>query len=61
MQRVQALKFVRNSIIRAWIDKQIKSRNDAYDSRPTFETWMYSHDNCAIPVSFFDFLKTLPL
>ena len=23
-------RFVRNSIIRAWMDKQIKSRNDAY-------------------------------
>ena len=23
-------RFVRNSIIRAWIDKQVKSRNDAY-------------------------------
>ena len=23
-------RFVRNSIIRAWVDKQIKSRNDAY-------------------------------
>ena len=23
-------RFVRNSIIRAWMDRQIKSRNDAY-------------------------------
>ena len=29
-QAIRTGRFVRNSIIRAWMDKQIKSRNDAY-------------------------------
>ena len=29
-QAIRTGRFVRNSIIRAWIDKQVKSRNDAY-------------------------------
>lgn len=29
-QAIRTGRFVRNSIIRAWLDKQVKSRNDAY-------------------------------
>jgi putative transposase len=29
-QAIRTGRFVRNSIIRAWIDGQVKSRNDAY-------------------------------
>ena len=29
-QAIRTGRFVRNSLIRAWMDNQIKSRNDAY-------------------------------
>ncbi len=29
-QAIRTGRFVRNSIIRAWIDNQVKSRNEAY-------------------------------
>ena len=29
-QAIRTGRFVRNSIIRAWLDGQVKSRNDAY-------------------------------
>ncbi len=29
-QAIRTGRFVRNSIIRAWMDNQVKSRNDAY-------------------------------
>ena len=31
-QAIRTGRFVRNSIIRAWMDKLVKSRNDAYSA-----------------------------